>query len=360
MKRCMSEERPIAGTTTIVDVPPTWEDKRSAKPTASEPASTARGRPGLGWTSRFTGLLFLAVIIAVFAIWIPSSFLTGDTVKGIASQQAVTLVLAIGLLFTLAAGQFDLSVAQNLGLTSLLCATLMVYDHMAPGLAVAITLVVGAAIGAANGFLVAVVGVNSFIATLGMSSVLLAINEQISNSQFVGPLPNSFQGLTSHSVFGIPEIAIYSVVVALIAWYALEHTPWGRRMYATGAGSDAARLAGVRTPRYVFVSFVVSGVVAALAGVMLASQLGDLSPSLGPAYLLPVFAACFLGTTQVKVGRFNVWGTVTAIVLLATGEKGLQLADGGQLWVTDLFNGLALIGAVSTAVLAGRWRRAKS
>lgn len=321
-----------------------------------------RGRslPSLGGSSRFTGLLLLAVIIAVFAVWIPDTFLTSATAQGIASAQAVTLVVAVGLLANLAAGQFDLSVAQNLGLTSLLVATLMVYDHMAPGLAVVIALAVGTAVGVVNGILVAVIGVNSFIATLGMSSVLLAVTEQISSEQFVGPVPSSFANLTSHTVAGVPEIAIYALVVAVVVWWTLEHTPWGRRVYATGAGPDAAKLAGVRTNRYVFSTFVISGFVAALAGVLLASQLGDLSPTLGPAYLLPVFAACFLGTTQVKAGRFNVWGTVLAIILLATGEKGLQLADGGQLWVTDLFNGVALIGAVSVAVLTARWRRSKA
>jgi ribose transport system permease protein len=136
-------------------------------------------------------------------------------------------------------------------------------------------------------------------------------------------------------------------------WYVLEHTPTGRRAQATGANPEAARLAGVRTSRHVFWSLVVSGVIASVAGVLVAAEIGEVSPTVGPPYLLPAFAACLLGTTQIKVGRFNVWGTLLAILLLATGVKGVQLV-GGQLWYTDLFNGIALIGAVSVSVWASR------
>ena len=111
--------------------------------------------------------------------------------------------------------------------------------------------------------------------------------------------------------------------------------------------------AGVRTSRHLFLSFVITGFGAGLAGVLIAAKIGSVGPDIGPAYLLPAFAACFLGTTQLKPGRFNVWGTVLAIFLLATGVKGLQLV-GGQQWITDAFNGVALIAAVSIAVVAAR------
>jgi ribose transport system permease protein len=148
-------------------------------------------------------------------------------------------------------------------------------------------------------------------------------------------------------------------VACLLVWWILEHNPVGRRLSATGANEEAARLAGVRTKRFTFWSFVVSGVLASLAGVLLAAKIGSVDPQVGPSYLLPAFAACFLGMTQLKPGRFNVWGTFVALYLLATGVKGLQLA-GGQLWITDLFNGVALIGAVSLAVIGERRRAARA
>lgn len=305
--------------------------------------------------SRVTGLLLWAVFIAYFAIRVPSTFLTSATFNSIAGDQAVTVILALGLLVTLAAGQFDLSAAQNLGLCAAIAGELMVRHHMNPVLASVITLAIGAVIGLINGVLVAIIGVNSFIATLGMSSVLLAFTEQISNDQFIGPVPKSFQKIAAHSVLGVPIAAVYALVLAVLVWYTLEHTPLGRRTYAVGANPDAARLAGVRTPRYVIGSFVVTAVFAAVAGLLVTAKIGEIAPTLGPSYMLPAFAACFLGTTQLKLGRFNVWGAVIALYLLATGVKGLQLI-GSQLWVTDLFNGVALIAAVSVAVLSGKRR----
>src|SRR3954469_22566038 len=130
--------------------------------------------------SRFTGVALWAVFIAVFAIWIPDTFLTATTAKSIAADQAITAVLAIGLLFTLSAGVYDLSCAQNLGLSAVIASSLMVKSNLDPVLAVLVTLAVGALIGAVNGLIVAYVGVNSFIATLGMSSILLALTTKIS------------------------------------------------------------------------------------------------------------------------------------------------------------------------------------
>ena len=142
-------------------------------------------------------------------------------------------------------------------------------------------------------------------------------------------------------------------MLALIAWYLLEHAPFGRRLQATGAGPEAARLAGINTDRMVFAGLVASSLAATIGGILITSQIGSVSPTIGSGYLLPVFAAVFLGTTQIKVGRFNVWGTIVAIYLLATGVKGLQLG-GGEGWITDAFNGAALLLAVSLAVLGQR------
>lgn len=321
---------------------------------AQTPPRPAHRRP---WrqVNRFTGLFLFAFIVVVFAIWIPDLFLTNATFRSVAGDQAITLVLAIGALFTLAAGQYDLSVAQNLGFSAVVAAHLMSKEGLNPWIAVLVTLGVGAVIGLVNGFIVAHVGVNSFIATLGMSSVLLALTEQISNEQFIGPVPHSFQSLTAHSPVGIPVVTIFAVGAAIVAWWVLEHHPFGRWLAATGANAEAARLAGVPTTRYVTTSFVITGTVSSLAGVLVCAKIGQVSPSIGPPYLLPAFAACFLGTTQFKLGRFNVWGTVLALYLLATGVKGLQLA-GGQLWITDLFNGVALVLAVSLAVVSQRGR----
>ncbi|XVQ06445.1 ABC transporter permease [Spirillospora sp. CA-255316] len=320
---------------------------------------TRRRRKGLvgNQVSRYGGLYIWAVLIVVFALWLPDTFFTAATARSIAGDQAITVILALGLLISLAGGAYDLSIAQNLGLSAAFAAWLMADKGLNPWIALVVTIGLGAAIGVVNGVLVAVIGLNSFIATLGTGSVLLAITEIVTSSNFVGPVPANFQNIATAQPGGIPILFIYALIAAVIAWYALQHSPVGRRLQATGTNPDAARLAGVRTSRYVFTALIVAGIVGSLAGALAAAKISSVSPSVGPPYLLPAFAACFLGMTQFKPGRFNVWGTVVALYLLQTGVKGLQLA-GGQLWVTEMFNGVALVGAVSIAVLSEK-RRAR-
>lgn len=324
------------------------------EPSAAEPGTTRRMRVG-AMGARFSGVAIWIAFIIIFSIWLPQTFPTAATARNILGSQGITAVLVLGQLFTLAAGQYDLSSAQNLGLSAVVASTLMVKTGIAPGLAAVAAVAVGAGVGLGNAVLVVVIGLDSFIATLGMSSVLLALTELISKNTFIGPVPGSFQSVVSHTPLGIPILAFYALGLAIVVWYVLEHTPLGRRMFATGANLDAARLAGVPTSRLIFLSFVATGAFAALAGVLVTAQIGEVDPTLGPPYLLPTFAACFLGTTQLKPGRLNVWGAILALLLLTTGVQGLELA-GGSSWVQDMFNGVALLLAVSIAIVSQRRR----
>jgi ribose transport system permease protein len=341
------EHRPEAGLESVAVVTRATDQSREIGRTVNT-----------GQFARFSGLLLLGLFILAYSLWEPSLFLSLANFRNIAGSQGVTIVLAIGLLFTLAAGQYDLSAAQNLGFSAVVSAWLMVYWHVGWLEAVLVTVCLGLGIGLANGVIVTRFGVNSFIATLGMQSVLLALTELISGDQFIGPVSHAFQKATSYQPAGVPVVFWYAIGLCAVAWYVLEHTPVGRRMYATGANPETAKLAGIRTARLAVVTFVVCGGFAALAGVMATSQFGEVSPTIGPSYLLPAFAACFLGMTQLKLGRANVWGTVVAIYLLDTGVVGLELAGGAQ-WVTDLFNGVALIVAVGCAVALQKRRRAR-
>lgn len=143
-------------------------------------------------------------------------------------------------------------------------------------------------------------------------------------------------------------------MIAIIAWWAMEHTPAGRYLYAIGGNREAARLAGVRVDRWTFLSLVTSATLSGVADVMYASMFG---PALAfrSTLLLPAFAAAFLGSTQLKRGRYNVWGSLIAVYVLATGVKGLSLVTGVQ-WLNDMFNGVALIAAVGFAA----WRQRKA
>lgn len=305
--------------------------------------------------SRLSGVYVWAATIVVFAIAIPDTFLTTTTANGIVGDQAITAILALGLLGALSAGSFDLSVGQNLGFSAVLCGWLTVHASLSPVLGVLVTLAAAATIGAVNGVLIVYVGVDSFIATLGMSSVLLALAQIVSSNHFIGPLPKSLQTFANWQQFGVSGFTVYAVVLAVMAWVLLEHTAAGRRTAATGAGRDAARLAGIPTSRYRFVTLVLCGLFAGFAGVLVAAKTGAVSPTIGPEYLLPAFAACFLSATQFKPGRFNVWGMVLALMLLGTGVAGFDLL-GGQVWIGNLFTGVALVAAVSFAVIGERLR----
>jgi ribose transport system permease protein len=302
---------------------------------------------------RLSGLYLWTATIVVFAFLVPETFLTSITAKGILGEQAVTAIVALGVLVALTAGVFDLSVGQNVGFSAVLVGWLSVNHGQSAVVTILVTLVVGAAIGAANATLVVVVGIDSFIATLGSSSILLALTQIVSDQQFIGPIPESLQTFATWQFAGVSGYIYYALGLAILCWVALEHTAMGRRVAATGANKDAARLVGIATSRHQFVGLVASAVFASVAGIMIAGKTGSISPTIGPEYLLPAFAACFLSATQFKPGRFNVWGLVLALLLLGTGSTGLRLL-GGQGWVSSMFTGVALIVAVGVAVIGQR------
>jgi ribose transport system permease protein len=245
----------------------------------------------------------------------------------------------------------DLAIGAEVGLGSVLVARLLV-GHVPIVAAVVLSLLAGAAVGILSWLMITRARIPSFIATLAVSSLLAAATAWISGSQQIINLPAGFSRLGNGQLFGITYPVYIMVAVALLLWYVLERTPAGRRIYATGGNPQAAALAGVRTSRIILFALITSGVAAGLGGLLLTSQLSTGDPTVGPGYLLPVIAAVFLGSTQFRGGRFNIWGTVVAAYVLAVGVKGLQLA-GLPIWIPDLFNGAALLVAVGLAA----WRR---
>lgn len=304
-----------------------------------------------------SALYIFAVMFVVFSLWVPDTFLDWGTWKALFDSQAVTAILAIGLVIALSAGAFNLAIGAELGFGSIAVAWLLVDKGVPLVPAMVLTFLAGALIGLINGLLIVRARIDSFIATLGMSSVLLALIAWISSSQQILGLPEGFQKLGSSGILGLSLPVFLMLGVALVAWYVLERTPVGRRIYATGGNIDAARLAGVRVSGVIIVCLVAAGVIAAFAGMLVSANLATGDPTIGPAFLLPAFSAAFLGSTQFRGGRFNVWGTVVAVYVLATGVKGLQLA-GAPIWIPDLFNGGALLLAVGLARYQGTAQRA--
>jgi ribose transport system permease protein len=302
-------------------------------------------------------LLFVwAVIIAFFGILRPEEFLSVETLQSILAGQAVTAIMALGLLLPVAGGKFDLSIAGTMGMSVVLAATIMSKLDQSVPVAIVLTLLGGVAIGAVNAFIVIVLRVNSFIATLGTGSILTASILWLSGGEpIVNGIPKSFTKLGQTAVLGVPLTVFYMLAIAAILWYVLERRQTGRYMYAIGSNSEAARLAGVRVNRLAAISLVASAVIATAAGIVFLMRIGAASTDTGSPYLLPAFAAVFLGATQFKAGRPNVLGTLVAVFVLATGVRGVTLL-GAAFWVDGFFNGAALVIAVALAVRSGRQR----
>ncbi|MGY1812349.1 ABC transporter permease [Blastococcus sp. SYSU D00820] len=332
---------------------PTAADATAAGSPAPRRPRTA-GSPLLRWLDprRISAVYVFLLLFAVFSLWIPDLFLTETTWRTLLNNQAVTALTALALVLPLAAGVFNLAVGAQVGAASILIAWLLVDAGMPVVPAIVLCLLSGVVIGLATALLVVRARIDSFIATLGVSSLLAAFITAISGGQQILGVPEEFAAFGRGRLFGITYPVYAVLVVALVLWYVLERTPAGRRVYGTGGNIEAARLAGVRTSRVVVGSLVACGLVAALAGMSVTATLANADPTIGPGYLLPAFTAAFLGSTQFRGGRFNVWGTVLAVYVLATGVKGLQLA-GAPVWIPDAFNGAALLLAVGLAKMQG-------
>lgn len=293
----------------------------------------------------------------LFSVWIPDIWLTQITHQSVLNIAfAIPGLIALAVMIPLVAGTFDLSVAGVMSASGVTCASLMVNDHWGMWAAVGMAMLVALAAGLVNGVLVVVVRINSFIATLATNAVLAAFAVWKSGGIQITGFSPEFTELSTRIVFGGVQVKVlYVAVLAVAVWYVLEHTPVGRYLQATGDNPAAARLAGIRPSRYVFGSLMASAVIAGAAGILQASTTGAGSSTAGDAFLLPAFAAAFLGATQFKQ-RFNVWGTLAAIWVLASGVQGVTLAIGSFAWLNNLFFGVALIIAIGSSSLLERWK----
>jgi ribose transport system permease protein len=312
------------------------------------------GPPIAAVAERFGLLVVLAAVIVGFAIALPSTYPTTVNLKIVLSGQAVFLLLSLAVTVPLRAGEFDLSIGAVAVGAATLVAELTVNHHVSTGAAVIVALVAGLAVGVLNAIVVVGIGINAFIATLGSMTLVSGLGLAISNNGLViAGLPNSLINLSNATFLTLPARVWAGWVLAVILWYVYQFTPYGRRLLFVGGNPAAARLAGIRVKWVKASAFVVSGVLSAVAGVLLAGSLSAVDPTTSGEYLLQPYAAAFLGTTVLQFGRFNSIGTVIGLYLLAAGVSGLELL-GVQPWVNDVFNGGTLILAVAAATLMRR------
>jgi ribose transport system permease protein len=302
-------------------------------------------------------VMILLLLVALFSALRPTTFFTRLNLITIGGNQAIALILALAVLVPLVAGEFDLSVAANFGICQLLTIGLQTRDHFSIPATIATVIAVGSAIGLVNGLLIVGLKLDSFIATLGTGTILGGLLTGYSNgSEIPGVgLSHQFINIGEKYIWTVPVTVFYAIGVAFILWIVLAHLAFGNWLFATGNDRLAAREAGIATGRLIVTAFTACGAVAAIAGIVLAAQLGSGEPTIGPTYLLPAYAGCFLGATTIRPGRFNVWGTVVGLYLLGVGVAGLQEL-GFAPWITDVFNGGALVLAVAASSYFARHR----
>jgi ribose transport system permease protein len=298
--------------------------------------------------ARIGGLYILAIMIVVFSIWLPQTFPTAATVQQILNESAIDALASLALVVPLSSGVFDISVPSVMSFTGVVSTYLVVNSHLSIAEAIVIAMVSALVIGVFNGVIVVVLGIESLIATLASGFIIQAIVTWLTNSVTISSpvLSQGYGDIANYELLGVDIQVWYALVLAIVLWVLLDMTASGRRIYATGFNLDAARLAGVRAARIRFIAFVSSGLIAGFAGVVLSSSLFSGQPSGGASYLLPAFAAVFLGATQFRPGRFNSWGTVLAVLLIGTGTVGLSLAS-EPAWVISAFTGVVLIAALA-------------
>jgi ribose transport system permease protein len=229
--------------------------------------------------------------------------------------------------------------------------------HAPLAVAILIGIAFGAFIGLNNGNVIARIGVNSLIVTLGTSGILLGLVNWYTNGQSISlGISPTLINFGSTNWLGIPKVCFLLLAVALLVYYLLQHTPFGRYLTSVGSNRQAARLVGLRVERLTLMAFVLSGALAGLAGVLLVARTGSANPQIGTLPdTLQALAAVFLGATCIRPGRFNVLGAMIAIYFIAFSVTGLQIA-GVATWINDVFNGAALFIAVVLSTAIGRRR----
>lgn len=330
------------------------ETHRSPAPEAishAEPPIVHGGRFDVRDLISRSSLIGIWILTAAgFAVFETDLFLQEGTFKTIFGSQYELVFLTLALVCTFIVGEFDLSIASVMGLAGTVLSLLYVNEGVPIAVAVILALVAAAAVGAVNGFLVVKIGVDAIVATLGMGTLVLGITLWITNLSTINGLPESFAQLAIRDVFGLPIAFFYALGACVILAYILGFTPLGRRMAFVGSNREVARLAGVNVTRLRLGAYVAGACVAGVAGVLLAATLGGYNPNTSGNYLLPAFAAVFLGTAVIQPGRFNPFGAFIAVYFLQTGIVGLQLA-GLTGWVENVFYGGALVLAVSATTL---------
>jgi ribose transport system permease protein len=343
--------------TTLTGTGPEGAPADVAGAPAGDGKARRSNRTWLDLLEAYALLVITLGIVVVFAT-LPSSataFGTLANARIIIADQAILLTIALAVLVPMVANVWDFSPASTAGLAAIVAASVASESSSVLGACVA-AVAAGLVVGAVNGLLVTVAKVNSVIATFGMTTVIAGIIQwRTDGRSIVEGIPAAFSTFGSGTLLGVPRLALVGLAAALVVYYALRLTPFGRYLYAIGSSRASAGLVGIRVERLTFAAFVIAGGLAGVAGILIVARTGAGNPTVGPDFILPAYAAVFLGAIAVHPGRWNVGGVVIAIAFLGVLNSGLTLA-GASPWVNLLVNGVALLGGVGVANFIARRR----
>lgn len=270
-------------------------------------------------------LIGLILIMAVFAALVPG-FISERNLINILQQSSINACLALGMTLVIISGGIDLSVGPTAAIAAVISASLMVAGIPIP-LAIAAALAIGVLCGVVNGFLVAFVGLQPFIVTLGTLSTYRAIALIYTGGNPVLGLPQGFRSIFNGSVAGIPNSVVIVALVAVLAWVLLKKTPIGEYLLAVGGNEEASYVAGVPIALTKVTAYVISGTLAALASLILIGRLGAAEPILGNLWELDAIAAAAIGGASLMGGKGSIIGTILGAIILGAMRNGLTLMN---------------------------------
>ncbi|MCC8029632.1 MAG: ABC transporter permease [Lachnospiraceae bacterium] len=312
------------------------------------------GKKRIGITDifqKYAIIIAWVILFVIFSIWMPGTFNSLLNIRTLLGSQSVLVIAALAVLIPIISGDYDMSVTATLTVVNIAVAKLNVSAGLPIGACILIGLAIGAVIGAANGFIITRFKLNAFIVTMGMYTFLSGIALLVSLQTVTGVDQVLKNAIYVNKIYGISPSFFYALILTAVIAYILSMTMPGKRILIVGRGENVARLSGINVEKTRFLCFVFSGLIAAFGGIVYTGVLGGGSPTGGLSYMMPAFAAVFLGSTCFRPGRFNAPGTIIAVYFLSTGTNGLQL-HGAQSYVTDLFYGIALIVAVVFSAVA--------
>lgn len=346
----------------VTDTPPLQSGETGTPPDGSAaggaPAASRRHGGLRGLAERHALLVLLLAVVLFFSVYPDSrdQFPTSENLRVLLGNQATVALLALAAILPLVCGYFDFSLGAIAAMSTVVTAGLMSRHDLPLGLAVTAGIAIGVGVGLVNGFLVTRIGLNAFVTTLGMATLLGGLVQWYTDGQtiLVGLDPRLAE-FGSADLFGIPQVVYIVALAAVVLWYLLAQTPWGRSLYAIGANPRSAALVGIRVRRASWTTFVLAGGIAGIVGVMALARAGSASADSGNTLLFPALAAVFLGATAVRPGFFNVVGTIIGVLFVSAAVSGLTLS-GASAWASPVFNGAALLVAVFVSHYLGRSR----